>query len=96
MTDAAYEGNKATLGGLCWDQVGGKFEFFGGSCTKRTIDLWKTDTAPRSTRSDPIDARVITHADLAVIPVAMALWSTQWQYRNSLFVSDDFENPNRV
>jgi hypothetical protein len=89
MTDAAYEGNKATLGGLCWDQAAGMFEFFGGSFTEHTISVWQKDIASRSTRSDPVDAQVITHAELAVIPVALALWGSKWRHRNVLFFIDN-------
>jgi hypothetical protein len=89
LTDAAYESGKATLGGLCWDQAVGLFEFFGGSFHDQTISYWKEDIQARSNKERILETQVITHAELAVIPVALKLWGHKWANRNIIFFIDN-------
>jgi hypothetical protein len=89
LTDAAYESGVATLGGVCWDQVGNTFEFFSGSFVDMTVAVWKEDIRARSTRTNPVLEQVITHAELAVIPLAIELWGRKWKHRNVIFFIDN-------
>ena len=89
LTDAAYECEKATFGAVIFDPVSMAMQFFGGTFAAQTVSDWRTDIRLRSGKAEEKDEQVICQAELAVIPLAIATWSSLVKSREILVFIDN-------
>ena len=89
LTDAAFDGGVATFGAVIFDPMGGSFEYFGGKFAARTVDFWQREGQYGEPGTAKVKEQIIAQAELAVVPMALTVWCSLLQDRDSLIFVDN-------